>query len=216
MQTLKRIYTKCLSCGESLAHHPRQRNPKKWCSDACRVRAHRQRNPDYVERMRVAAAERQRASYVPVSYDRACAVCGTAFVAHRSDRRYCSAECRRKAYSAARRADGRAADYTARRRALEKGAKVSRGRRLAILERDAWVCQLCSHPARREAVYPDWDFAVIDHIVPLTSGGAHEAENWQAAHAFCNSLKSDLDLAEFQMLYPDLGAVVAERLALTS
>lgn len=31
----------CAGCGEKLTHHPRQRNPKKWCSERCRVRAWR-------------------------------------------------------------------------------------------------------------------------------------------------------------------------------
>jgi hypothetical protein len=31
----------CAGCGAALVIHLRERNPRKWCSEACRVRAHR-------------------------------------------------------------------------------------------------------------------------------------------------------------------------------
>lgn len=129
---------------------------------------------------------------------------------------YCTTACSRRAYNIARRADGRAADIAANRRALEKGAKVSRVRRLQILERDEYVCQLCDLPTRRGAVYPAWDYPAIDHIVPLTGGGVHDSSNWQTAHSFCNTLKSDLRLDVFYLMYPDLSEVVRERLLLAA
>lgn len=40
---LARMNRKCAGCGVTLTHGLRERNPKKWCSEACRVRTHRAR-----------------------------------------------------------------------------------------------------------------------------------------------------------------------------
>lgn len=119
-----------------------------------------------------------------------CVECGTPFTGTRA-RRYCSQTCVNRAFNRRRVADGRAADWRARRRAMEKGAKVSRGRRLDVLERDGYVCQLCGEPTDRSVTYPHPDYPVVDHRVPLARGGAHEPSNWQTAHNRCNAAKGD-------------------------
>ena len=63
--------------------------------------------------------------------------------------------------------------------------------RVEIFERDKWVCQLCFKDIDRDASWPDRDSPVIDHIIPISRGGAHNRENLQTAHAHCNVVKSD-------------------------
>jgi 5-methylcytosine-specific restriction endonuclease McrA len=75
------------------------------------------------------------------------------------------------------------------RRARKRGAFVANVSRLAIFERDGWVCQLCKEPLDREAQAPAPLSPTIDHIVPLAVGGTHEPRNVQAAHFICNSVK---------------------------
>jgi 5-methylcytosine-specific restriction endonuclease McrA len=90
---------------------------------------------------------------------------------------YCSIQCNRL-------------DGKDRRRAMERGVRITPARRWAVYERDGWICQLCMRPINRVVRSPHPMSASIDHIVPLFHGGAHSEENWQCAHFICNSRKS--------------------------
>lgn len=64
--------------------------------------------------------------------------------------------------------------------------------RLAILERDGYVCHLCLDPIPRVAESPVDPLApTLDHVIPLARGGAHHPDNLAAAHFICNSRKGD-------------------------
>lgn len=193
---------KCFGCGDMFRFGPRDRNPRKWCSDACRLKAHRQLNPEAVERNARLAAERHMRRYVKASHELECVVCRESFQSGNSSRLYCGRVCSNKAYADRRRADGRAAEMSAARRALEVGAPITPGRRLEVLDADDWVCHLCLKPTNREAVYPAPDYPVADHVVPLAKGGVHAPSNWRTAHSRCNGLKSDMSLEEFWLKHP--------------
>lgn len=78
-----------------------------------------------------------------------------------------------------------------RRRAAERDAFVEVVDRHAIFERDEWSCKLCGEPLDMDAIAPDPRSPTIDHVIPLARGGTHEPANVQAAHFWCNSVKSD-------------------------
>lgn len=92
---------------------------------------------------------------------------------------------------------------------MEKGASLSPGRRRTVLEMDRYCCRLCGLVTNPKAEFPAWDYPVIDHIVPLARGGAHGPENWQTAHHFCNSRKSDMRMADFRSRFPDITSIVS-------
>ncbi len=69
-----------------------------------------------------------------------------------------------------------------RRRALLAAAPVVD--RLAIYERDGGKCHLCRRRVSRKTF-------TLDHLVPLSRGGAHAAFNLAVAHRRCNSRKHD-------------------------
>ncbi|MFF5718570.1 HNH endonuclease [Streptomyces buecherae] len=60
-----------------------------------------------------------------------------------------------------------------------------------IYERDQWVCQLCQRPMNPAVEWPDLWSSTLDHVKPVAEGGAHTAENLQAAHWVCNIRKGD-------------------------
>lgn len=102
-------------------------------------------------------------------------------------------------YKRQARADGRIApepwndrrrnSYHARR-ALKAGASAGEPfSNIDVFNRDGWVCGICSEPVSVEAVYPDPLSASLDHVVPLSLGGAHSLENVQLAHLSCNVRK---------------------------
>jgi 5-methylcytosine-specific restriction endonuclease McrA len=60
-----------------------------------------------------------------------------------------------------------------------------------IFERDGWLCQLCGLPINREARKPHPMSVSLDHIVPISLGGAHSRANTQCAHYGCNVRKNN-------------------------
>lgn len=58
-----------------------------------------------------------------------------------------------------------------------------------IFDRDNWTCGICSDPVDRLLEWPDPMSASLDHIVPVSQGGAHVRDNAQCAHLGCNVSK---------------------------
>ena len=72
------------------------------------------------------------------------------------------------------------------RRAVAEGPKFTRRE---VLDRDQWICQLCSLPISKTLQHPDPMSPTLDHIIPLSRGGVHSLSNSQAAHRICNMRK---------------------------
>ena len=92
-------------------------------------------------------------------------------------------------------------DRWQRRRALKKqtasGAPVLFAE---IFERDGGLCQICGKSM--DGVWPEPLSPSLDHVIPLSLGGAHAPENVQLAHLRCNvskgaRLESDHQIALF-------------------
>lgn len=101
---------------------------------------------------------------------------------------YCSRACKRS--SPASKEAKRAAKKT--RKAVARGAYAERFTPLSIFERDGWRCQICgvSTPqSRRGKQYAN--SPELDHVYPLSKGGAHTRLNTQCACRSCNQWKSD-------------------------
>ncbi len=78
-----------------------------------------------------------------------------------------------------------------RRRATKKTTEIEHFHSQEIYERDKWVCGICGEVVDRELKYPDLLSPSLDHVLPLSKGGAHTRENCQLAHFICNSRKGD-------------------------
>lgn len=206
----------CPGCQMPLALNPRERNPKVWCSDACRVWV--VRNPGtprplsrsckhcgteighlrmdklYCNRRcaELATADRKRVYPMPAL----CVWCGGLYEQKRAIHRTCSRPCGRHIYrfehpekypswNEAKKAAWQ------RRRALKYGADAERVVAGDIYERDGWQCGVCSRPVDAKLAWPHPASASLDHIIPLSKGGAHTAANTQLAHLRCNTEKRD-------------------------
>ncbi|MEU9611901.1 HNH endonuclease [Streptomyces sp. NPDC048209] len=85
---------------------------------------------------------------------------------------------------------GKAAAYDARRRALLQQARTAETFAPSeVHSRDRWTCQLCLLPIDPSIAWPDTMSASIDHVIPLSRGGAHSMANVQSAHLGCNCSK---------------------------
>ena len=58
-----------------------------------------------------------------------------------------------------------------------------------IADAFAWKCQLCGKAIPKAAKYPDPRSLSIDHVLPVSLGGADDAANVQPAHLRCNLTK---------------------------
>ncbi|MBO9194341.1 HNH endonuclease [Rhizobium sp. 16-449-1b] len=107
------------------------------------------------------------------------------FTTSYGDRRsvYCSEACsRRRAHRAARKKE----------RARLRGVKVETVDPIKVFERDRWRCQICKSPtpSSLRGSYDD-RAPELDHIMPLSLGGAHSYLNTQCACRRCNREKSN-------------------------
>lgn len=110
----------------------------------------------------------------------ACSWCGGPFVMPHQAALFCSTRCSRySAKSLVRKARGE--------------FSITDAERLALYERDGWVCQLCFQPVNRERHYLAPDAPTLDHIecqswvlIP-----DHSPSNLRLAHRACNSLRGN-------------------------
>lgn len=102
----------------------------------------------------------------------------------------CNAHWRRQARAEGREAtpawDDRRRENYQRRRALKIGASAERIVNADVFDRDGWVCGICADPVDASVAWPDRASASLDHIIPLSRGGAHTFANVQLAHLGCN------------------------------
>jgi len=85
-----------------------------------------------------------------------------------------------------------AAAADAKRRALVAQARTAEVFAPAdVHARDGWTCQLCRLPIDRAVAWPDSASPSIDHVIPLSRGGAHALANVQSAHLGCNSSRGN-------------------------
>ena len=121
---------------------------------------------------------------------RPCAGCGIEIVKRcgRRDRSFCE-PCRIIQYRAVHDA------AKARRRAQMTDTRSEPVQRMRVFDRDQWCCRLCGDPVDRSARVPNHHAPTLDHIVPLSAGGAHTYANIQTAHFICNSLRGARPIA---------------------
>jgi len=81
-------------------------------------------------------------------------------------------------------------------RALKFNATIEEFSPIDIFKRDGYICQLCKKKTRpgykrTHPLYPH-----LDHIQPLSLGGAHSKQNVQCLCAHCNLTKSNTGIGD--------------------
>lgn len=86
-------------------------------------------------------------------------------------------------------------------RVLKRAATVEMVDPFRVFDRDAWRCQLCDikTPKSKRGTYAD-NAPELDHIMPLSKGGAHSYINTQCACRKCNGLKSDKPMGQMLLV----------------
>lgn len=129
------------------------------------------------------ARERSRAyyAYKPVAVEITCHVCASTFIGSPAKNKYCSDDCR---------AVGLKATKIVRDRKIRQST-IEYFSREQVFDRDEWTCHICAEAISPELKYPHPMSASLDHVVPVSRGGAHTLENAAASHFRCNIRKSD-------------------------
>lgn len=78
-----------------------------------------------------------------------------------------------------------------KRRSRIHGVEHEPWTREEIIKRDKGICQICGLPVYDYDDAPKRLKPEIDHIVPISAGGADKADNLRLTHAFCNQHKHD-------------------------
>jgi len=68
-----------------------------------------------------------------------------------------------------------------------------------IFNRDGWLCGLCGRKINKRLKHPNPFSPSIDHIIPLSRGGADAPVNVQAAHLRCNLSKNAGDGGQLRL-----------------
>lgn len=76
-----------------------------------------------------------------------------------------------------------------RRRARMRNVEVRPYSESDVFERDGWTCRLCGERIDSSLRFPDPMSKSIDHITPISLGGADTFGNVQATHLSCNCRK---------------------------
>lgn len=71
------------------------------------------------------------------------------------------------------------------------GADTEVFTRESVFDRDGWLCGLCSEPVNPALEWPHPKSVSLDHVIPLSKGGAHSMSNTQCAHLDCNVSKGN-------------------------
>lgn len=105
-----------------------------------------------------------------------CEVCGKPFPSWHNSK-VCSPQCRQDTLAEGVRR------YNARKRGAATGEPVLRSQ---IAERDGWRCGICGRKVNADLTGPHPMSKSLDHIIPLSLGGAHDPANVRLAHLVCN------------------------------
>ena len=131
--------------------------------------------------------------------ERACVECGTVFMAGFSTITRCPLHQKRSTRRQYRRKHGHSGKI--RNRAIRFGVQYVKGiSRTKLFERDGWRCVLCGCSTPKRLIGKNHPRSpTIDHIVPMSMGGAHTWDNIQLACRDCNTRKSTRTVGQLRL-----------------
>lgn len=199
---------KCINCGNDAYRRPGGNSLKrgyenKYCSRDC-MREHlakassEKQAAELLLRNEIRAIKRLgKATYKPTLKRCNCKTCGTKFIAKLGGGLYkqkCNA-CLDEVAKRARRI------HKSKRRAACRGVSAESIDPIKVFDRDKWQCKLCGKrtPKLKRGTYED-DAPELDHIVPLSKGGAHSYANTQCACRKCNRVKAGRPLGQMLLI----------------
>lgn len=205
------VHVVCKICDRPFSYERQPGRSGRWrrfCSEACS----RVNKATWGKAARAEGRyrERERIKEREVIGERACTICGKAFLVRRANPgvECCGLKCgNRLAWERSVAAGtyrgppekiytdkkSRVRNQNVKRRLRLRGSSITIDRidRNTIFERDGWRCGLCHKRVDKKLVWPHPKSASEDHIIPISDGGLHIAANLQCAHLICNLRKNN-------------------------
>lgn len=179
-------FPNCAECGGLFTARRGMRDEPQGCSPKCRREMAKKRSLAWQKAFKQEHGRSQRGGLV----ESQCFRCETTFTG-RKNGRYCSRDCWQSVVSEHYVTEGLHRTKHRRRKQRLREAHVENVSRIAVLDRDKWVCHLCCKKIRKTLRYPHQMSASLDHVIPISAGGSHEMANVRAAHLICNVRKRD-------------------------
>ena len=181
-----KIYNKvCPVCGITFSTKIKtQKTCGVECGNVYRKQQHKERNKKWAEANKAKRIEYRNRHEV----ERACAICGGLFYCLDTESiKTCSSECSRK-YK-----------RTRHDKRVPKERRIDRITITDLYRRDGGRCYLCGglcnwndwRTADSGNKYPGDTYPTIDHVLPVSKGGADSWSNVRLAHWACNLKKAD-------------------------
>lgn len=143
-----------------------------------------------IEKERAEAAKQRAMQHEARRREIVCPVCGETFITYKAKQITCSAECSRKRKNAisSRKHDNR----------IPKNKRIDKIDLHDLFKRDDGVCHICGKQCNwndytvtdTTIIAGNW-YPSVDHIVPVSLGGADAWENVMLAHWICNSIRGN-------------------------
>ncbi|WP_058625782.1 helix-turn-helix domain-containing protein [Staphylococcus xylosus] len=193
----------CESCGEEFEKHLNTSVEQKYCSENCKHRALRKRNPK------------------PPKIEN-CRYCNNSFISKYASQ-YCSDECRKLEAQRIKNSKRKIRIVKCRdcsNRFVKTNAKILCGKctkdfnniRMTrarqngqfdadidiykLIERDGKQCYLCGDAVSFDCHYNSPKYPTIEHVLAIANGGTHSWENVKVACRDCNTRKGTKTLKE--------------------
>jgi hypothetical protein len=167
----KVVLNTCVICGKTFY----ARRKKQNCSRECELESGRRRSRKLFKSDAKPSPSR-------------CVVCLKTYTAKTAAHSiYCSKRCAKKAHGG----------HTAYSRAKKYGVYYETVNPIKVFERDGWVCKQCGiETPRSKRGTQEQDSPELDHIFPISRGGAHSYSNTQLLCRKCNSQKGNKVISE--------------------
>lgn len=199
-----KVLLRCLKCGEEITKSAQfARKEKKLICNGCIAiaRKHREEAEQREREQQRAKAQQEKKEAEARAMEAKrkamlteCQECGEIFQAERFGKKYCSYKCQQRKASrdkeTKRRHNLRDSDDTDYSITLPK-----------LIKRDKNKCHICGGVCDREDYKQQGkvfiagnNYPSIDHVYPISKGGAHTWDNIKLAHRSCNSVKSNSDI----------------------
>lgn len=183
----------CIECSVQFLGH----GNSKYCCDECRKKSRKRQFLHGSRKAYKKQSEKKKAELLT------CQCCGAVYMRSDGGYKYCSRECRIRECSSNR---------NGIRRARRNGKReFGKAHFIFIYERDEGRCNHCKSSLNvgDRGMNKD-ESPVLDHIIPLSKGGEHNANNVQLLCNKCNTIKgssvNNIDLLKIKSLSGDANA----------